>query len=223
MKNLMKLQNAFFAVILFGLTATFMACSSDDDDNTNIQVSDVIGKYSGEVTLNPFTSPKENTEGESKFSAEVTADGIKLSNLPFERILKDYINDEAVLAEILPTVEAVNYETAYTSKINEEKNGLELVIKADSPIAISYYLAEEEVAREDNTDGEGNGEEVENTPNHTLLVALEANAKGTYQDKTLNFSLIVTDVSKKEAVPAAKEETEKPQGEYIYAFSLLKK
>ena len=29
-----------------------------------------------------------------------------------------------------------------------KKNGLELVIKADSPIAISYYLAEE-VARED--------------------------------------------------------------------------
>ncbi|NMA74864.1 MAG: DUF4840 domain-containing protein [Bacteroidales bacterium] len=226
MKKLIKLQSVFLALILLGFTTTFTACSSDDDDDKRVSVTDVIGNYTGEISIDPIVAEKTDNateEDAEKPSVQVTNDNIKITNLPFEAIVRDYIQDEEIIDDVLASIEAVNYDLSYTASINEKEDGLDLLIKAENPIEINYYLADdndENVTRE-------TGEEVEQTPNHTLLVFIQAEAEGVYKNKSLNFTLKVVDLAEKEASTFEEndneEEPEEETGIYTYTFSLQKK
>lgn len=226
MKNFIKLQNAFFALLLLGLTATFTACSSDDDDIKTVQLSDVIGNYDGEIKVDPIieeaTRDREITE---EPLVQVTGEEIKISNLPFDVILKDIIDNEEIIEEVLATVKNIKYSLGYTAEIDTEKNALNLSIKAESPFQIDYFLAEEGATRE----GEGEETPEEIVPNRSLVVSVEKDAEGIYKDNTLKFTLKVTEITQKELLSETGEgegegeETPEVKGIYTYSFSLLKK
>ncbi len=226
MKNFIKLQNAFFALLLLGLTATFTACSSDDDDIKAVQLSDVIGNYDGEIKVDPIveeaTRDREITE---EPLVQVTGEEIKISNLPFDAILKDIIDNEEIIEEVLATVKNIQYSLGYTAEIDTEKNALNLSIKAETPFQIDYFLAEEGATRE----GEGEETPEEIVPNRSLVVSVEKDAEGIYKDNTLKFTLKVTEITQKELLnetgegEGEGEETPEVKGIYTYSFSLLKK
>lgn len=223
MKKLIKLQSVFFALILLGFTTTFTACSSDDDDDDRVRVTDVIGMYTGEISIDPIVAEKADNADEP--NVQVTNDSIKITNLPFEAIVKDYIQNEELIDDVLASIEAVNYGLSYTAVVNEKEDGLDLSIKAKDPIEINYYLAndEESTTREVNEEGE----ETENEPNKTLLVYIDAESEGVYKDKYLKFTLTVTDLAGEDISTFEgndNEDTpEDEQGIYTYTFSLQKK
>ena len=198
--------------------------------NHRVTVSDVIGNYTGEISIDPIVAEKTDNaadENADKPSVQVTSDSIKITNLPFEEIVKDYIQDEAIIDDVLASVEAVNYGLSYTAKVNEKEDGVDLLIKAEDPIEINYYLANEEesATREANNEGE-EGEETEKAPNQTLLVSIKADSEGVYKDKSLKFTLTVTELKGKEVSTFEEnnnEDTpEEEQGIYTYTFSLQK-
>lgn len=230
MKNFIKLQNAFFALLFLGLTVSFTACSSDDDDIKTVQLSDVIGNYAGEIKVEPIVeeATRSDKEEAEKPLVQVTADEIKISKLPFEVILQEIINNDEIIEEVLATVKDIEYNLGYTAEIDTEKNALNLAIKADSPFQISYFLAdatEEGATREGEEGGEGEETPEEIIPNHTLVVSVEKEAEGIYKDNTLRFNLKVTEIKAKENLNETEgegEETPEVKGIYTYSFSLLK-
>lgn len=128
MKRTFKSTGLLAAIMSFGLSSAFTACTKDDPQIPDgVKTEDMWGSYTGKM-VDYAVSPVEGEDGEEDAAAgtDITAtianDTIYFKQFPIKDIVMSIVGDETAADNIIESIGDVSYKIGYKPEVTAENN-----------------------------------------------------------------------------------------------------
>jgi len=169
MKKLTVLK-ALTTVLILLVSFSMISCKDDDVEILPVKLEDVNGNYKGRLVI---TQGIMKTERIMDF--KVKKDTITFAEFPIREIVKSVVKDPVKAEAAITAIGKVKYNLKFTSKINTDKNIVELSF---APNTLEIQIPVDGI-------------------NKKTIVTIAAKQKGFYvgQDRSLRYGLLAEKIT----------------------------